>query len=100
VLAKLADHVLTVTVIAGNTIKLFRCVALEEATEEEMLAVLHPTFAYVEDELSSPARKLILCGFPPDALDDMECEIDVLQSRLGKPHAYNAGLLGYMQEEG
>jgi type IV pilus assembly protein PilM len=100
VLAKLADRVLTVTVLAGHTIKLFRCVALEEASEEEMLAVPYPTFAYVEDELSSPARKLILCGFPHGALEGMECEMDVLRSRFGNPHAYNAGLLGYMEEEG
>jgi len=98
VLAKLADHVLTVTVLAGNTIKLFRCVTLEDASEPEMLAVLYPTFAYVEDELSSPARKLILCGFPDGALEDMECEVDVLRSRFGQLDACNAGLLGYMEE--
>lgn len=100
VLAKLADRVLTVTVLAGNTIKLFRCVTLEEACESEMLAVLHPTFAYVEDELNSPARKLILCGFPPEGLDGMECEMDVLHSRYGNPGPFNAGLLGYMEGEG
>lgn len=100
VMAKLADHVLTVTVLAGNTIKLFRCVTLEDVSESEMLAVLYPTFAYVEDELSSPARKLILCGFPPEALESMDCEVSVLRSRFGHPGACNAGLLGYMEEVG
>ena len=50
--------------------KLFRCLMLEEGSDEEILAVLHPTFAYIEDELGTRARKLMLCGFaqalPPD----------------------------------
>src|SRR5579872_57289 len=96
VVAKLSGLTLTVAVIAHNTIKLFRCVTLEEASEPEILSVLHPTFAYIEDELSSPVGKLILCGFsqtPPG----LPCEIEPLRSRLGAPGAFNAGLLGYME---
>jgi type IV pilus assembly protein PilM len=95
VLAKLSGNALTVTVISGNTIKLFRCVNVENATEEEILSILHPTFAYVEDELGSPARKLLLCGFP-SVPGGLNCEMDVLRSPLGAPGAFNAGLLGYM----
>lgn len=95
--AKLSGHVLTVAVLAGSTIKLFRCVTLEEASQEEILAVLHPTFAYVEDELGSPARKLILCGFPEGAPAGMRCEIEQLRSRFGVPGPFNAGLLGYLE---
>ncbi len=97
VFAKLSGRVLTVAVLAGNTIKLFRCVALEEASEPEILAVLHPTFAYVEDELGSPARKLILCGFPDGPPAGMNCEIQPLRSSFGSPGPFNAGLLGYME---
>ena len=97
VVAKIAGLVLTVMVLAGNSIKLFRCVTLEEASEEEILAILHPTFAYVEDELGSPARKLILCGFPPGSLPDINCEIERLHSRFGSPGPFNAGLFGYME---
>ena len=69
VLAKLSGFVLTVAVLSGNSIRLFRCVTLEEASDEEILGILHPTFAYVEDELSATVAKLILCGFdrPPKA---------------------------------
>ncbi len=67
VFAKLAGRVLTVAVLAQTTVKLFRCVALEESDEEEIRAILHPTFAYVEDELGSPVKKLIVCGFPQGA---------------------------------
>ena len=96
VLAKLAGRALTVAVISGGAIKLFRCVALEESTDEEILGVLHPTFAYVEDELGTPVSKLILCGFP-EPPPGLRCEVDQLRSRFGAPGAFNAGLLGYME---
>lgn len=96
VLAKLSGNVMTVAAMQGTRIKLFRCVTLEEPNDEEILSVLHPTFAYVEDELSVPVGKLILCGFSrvPAGL---RCESEQLRSRFGAPGAYNAGLLGYME---
>jgi type IV pilus assembly protein PilM len=97
VVAKLSGQVLTVTVLSGGTIKLFRCVTLEGSGDDEILAILHPTFAYVEDELASPVRKLVLCGFPRGVPEELRCEIEPLRSRLGAPGEYNAGLLGYME---
>ena len=97
VVAKLSGLVLTVTVLSGGTIKLFRCVRLEGLDETEMLAILHPTFAYVEDELASPVRKLILCGFPHGVPAELRCETEPLRSRIGAPGEYNAGLLGYLE---
>lgn len=97
VVAKLSGQVLTVTVLSGNTIKLFRCVMLEGSGDDEILAILHPTFAYVEDELGSPVRKLILCGFPKGVPEELRCETEPLRSRLGAPGEFNAGLLGYME---
>jgi type IV pilus assembly protein PilM len=97
VFAKLTGRVLAVMVISGSTLKLFRCVALEEASEEEILAVLQPTLAYVEDELGTTAQKLILCGFPNDALTRWKTETEILRSRLGTPGPHNAGLLGYLE---
>jgi type IV pilus assembly protein PilM len=97
VVAKLSGHVLTVTVISGGTIKLFRCVTLEGSGDDEILAVLHPTFAYVEDELASPVKKLILCGFKNGAPIGLSCETEILRSQLGTPGEYNAGLLGYLE---
>jgi type IV pilus assembly protein PilM len=97
ILAKLSGSVLTVTVIAGNTIKLFRCVTVEDSSEEEILSILHPTLAYAEDELASPVRKLFMCGLPEGILDKLKCETEPLRSRFGTPGAYNAGLLGYLE---
>jgi len=63
VIAKLAGNVVTIMAVADGHLKLFRCLSLEEVTDEELLGVLHPTFAYVEDELLQPVSKLLLCGF-------------------------------------
>ena len=67
------------------------------STEEQILAVLHPTLSYVEDELATPAEKLTLCGFPSGALSSLRQEKDVLRSSFGTPGAFNAGLLGYLE---
>src|SRR5262249_50831462 len=44
VVAKLAGRVLTVIVLDGEILKLFRCVTLEEVSEPEIRAILQPTF--------------------------------------------------------
>lgn len=98
VIAKLAGETLTVMVVAGGKLKLFRCLPLEESDfkDQEILQVLYPTFAYAEDELGAPVKRLILCGIsnlPPG----LPCEPEPLRSRLGSPTAFNAGLLGYLE---
>lgn len=98
VVAKLSGRVLTVAVLAGGTIKLFRCVLLEGTGEDEILAVLHPTFAYVEDELASPVEKLYLCGFRDGPPGELRCETEPLRSSMGTPGEFNAGLLGYLED--
>ena len=97
VIAKLSGQTLSVMVLRGEVLKLFRCVALEEVTEQQILAVLHPTLSYVEDELGAPAEKLTLCGFPSGVLSSLRQEKDVLRSSFGTPGAFNAGLLGYLE---
>jgi type IV pilus assembly protein PilM len=96
VIAKMTGNVLTVMAVADGRLKLFRCLTVEEGSDEEILAVLHPTFAYIEDELGQKPEKLLLCGFsrPPEGLS---LAMEPLRSRLGAPTAYNAGLLGYLE---
>jgi type IV pilus assembly protein PilM len=96
ILAKLSGRVMSVAVLSGNSIRLFRCVTLEEASDEEILGVLHPTFAYVEDELSAAVGKLILCGFDQTP-HGLRCPVEPLRSRFGAPGSFNAGLLGYLE---
>jgi type IV pilus assembly protein PilM len=99
VIAKMTGNVLTVMAVADGRLKLFRCLTVEEGSDEEILAVLHPTFAYIEDELGQKPEKLLLCGFahPPQGLS---LEVEPLRSRLGAPTAYNAGLFGYLEAAG
>jgi type IV pilus assembly protein PilM len=96
-IAKLAGGALTVMVVVDGKLKLFRCVSLEEgADEDEIMRVLHPTFAYAEDELQAPIRRLIVCGFdnPPR---NLPVEPEPLRSVFGAPTPFNAGLLGYLE---
>jgi type IV pilus assembly protein PilM len=97
VVVKLSGRALTVAVISDATVKLFRCVTLDENSEEEILGILHPTFAYAEDELNAPVSKLILCGVAPEMVSSFRCEVEPLRSRFGAPGPFNAGLLGYLE---
>jgi type IV pilus assembly protein PilM len=95
-LAKLAGKVLSVMILVGGKLRLFRCLALEDTTEEEIRSVLLPTLAYSEDELASPVKKILLCGFArvPDGLP---VETGVLRLRAGVASPYAAGLAGYVE---
>jgi type IV pilus assembly protein PilM len=96
VIAKLTGNVLTVMAVDDGQLKLFRCLTIETGSDEEILAVLNPTFAYIEDELGQKPEKLLLCGFAKP-LEGLNVEMEPLRSRLGTPNAYNAGLLGYLE---
>jgi type IV pilus assembly protein PilM len=96
VLARLAGNTLTVMVAAEGKLRLFRCLTLEEASAEEIRGVLYPTFAYAEDELGTPVRRLILCGFD-ESITGLPCEGEPLRGRFGVAGAFNAGLLGYLE---
>ena len=96
VIAKLTGNVLTVMAVDNGQLKLFRCMMIEDGSDEEILAVLNPTFAYIEDELGQKPEKLLLCGFSKP-IEGLHVEMEPLRSRLGTPNAYNAGLLGYLE---
>jgi type IV pilus assembly protein PilM len=98
VLARLNGKALTVAVMSGASLKLVRCVELPEVTSDEILAVLLPTMAYVEDEMGARPSRLLVCGFEAaDWQRELEVPVAQIQSRFGAPAAYNAGLLGYLQ---
>jgi type IV pilus assembly protein PilM len=103
-LVKLAGQTLSVMVLRGSTLKLARCVELPEATSAEILSVLHPSIAYIEDELNARPDKLLLCGFgrigdeeAPLWRSELGVEVEPVRSRYGTPSGTNAGLLGYME---
>lgn len=103
VLAKQSGHVVTVAVCQGSTLRMVRTVEMIEVSWDEVLGLLHPTFAMVEDTMGEAPSSLMLCGFDADteALTEAlhkEFKVPVapLQSPLGKPTALNAGVLGYL----
>ncbi|MGH9627254.1 MAG: hypothetical protein ACRD7E_02655 [Bryobacteraceae bacterium] len=107
VLAKLSGRVLTVAVLHSGVLKLVRCVELSVVTPEEIVAVLFPTVAYVEDEHAARPDRLLLCGLgalgeenSPAWESDLGLPVEPLRSKFGVPGEYNAGLLGYLQSLG
>lgn len=96
VIVRLSGRIVTVIAVAEGRLKLFRCLALDEVTDEELLGVLQPTFAYVEDELGQPVSKLLTCGFARTP-QGITIPVEPLRSRLGQVNGFNAGLLGYLE---
>lgn len=103
-LAKLSGKVLTVAVMKSERLKLVRCVELAELSTEEVMAVLFPTVAYVEDELMARPDRVLLCGFGSVAdqyatqwTTELGVPFESVRSRFGAPGQFNAGLLGYLE---
>ena len=103
-LVKISGRVLSVLVLNGSTLKLARYVETDSARPEEIEAVLHPTVAYIEDELKSTPQQIWLCGFGPesDALarqwhGEWGVKVEALRSRFGAPGGNDAGLRGYLE---
>jgi len=106
-LVKLSGRILSVLVLDSNVIKLARCVEMDAGRPEEIETVLHPTVAYIEDELKAKPRRIWLCGFGAESADCAErwqaewgVDVEPLRARFGTPGANNAGLLGYLESVG
>jgi type IV pilus assembly protein PilM len=104
VLVRISGKTLTVSVLNRGHLKLLRCVELDEVNLEEILGILHPTFAYIEDELKARPEAMLACGFGAMAAEmaaraqsDFGLAIEPLRSRFGAPGQENAGLLGYLE---
>lgn len=103
-LVKISGRVLSVLVLDGSTLKLARYVETDEARPEEIEAVLHPTVAYIEDELKAKPQRIRLCGFGSESAElarqwnaEWGVEVEPLRSRFGAPGGNDAGLLGYLE---
>ncbi|MBS1835435.1 MAG: hypothetical protein JST65_22145 [Acidobacteria bacterium] len=102
--AKLSGGSLTVMVLDGSSLRLARCVELEEGTLDELSSLIYPTLIFVEDELKRRPEQMLLCGFGAETASiaaQWQHELSIpalpLQSRFGAPLRWNAGLLGYLQ---
>jgi type IV pilus assembly protein PilM len=106
-LVKLNGRILSVLVLDGSVIKLARCVEMDAGRPEEIETVLHPTVAYIEDELKAKPQRIWLCGFGSQSADCAErwqaewnVAVEPLRARFGTPGQNNAGLLGYLESVG
>ncbi len=52
-LVKLSGRILSVLVLQDNAVNLARCIEMEGGRVEDIESVLHPTIAYIEDELKA-----------------------------------------------
>lgn len=107
VIAKLSGSALTVAVVDQNALRMYRCVELDELTAEAVLAILYPTYAYIEDEFKRKPERLLLCGFgsfgeviAPGLEAELSTTVEPLRSALGTIGTSNAGLLGYLAGTG
>ena len=103
-LVKLGGRILSVVVLDESSIKLSRCVELDSGGMDEIEAVLHPTLAYIEDELKTTPRHVWVSGFDGQSAtlaDHWQSEWNIpvapLRSRFGPTTQHNAGLLGYLE---
>ena len=103
-LVKLSGRILSVLVLDRSAVRLARCVELDGTRIEEIESVLHPTVAYIEDELKDKPKRLSLCGFGSESVefaqrwqDEWGVSVEPLRSRFGTPGRNNAGLLGYLE---
>jgi type IV pilus assembly protein PilM len=98
ILARLNGRVLSVLVMNGPVLKMVRTVELSAVTDEEILAVLFPTVAYIEDEMATHPARIVLCGFEShEWTQELGVPVEPLRSCLGAPNQTNAGLFGFLE---
>ena len=103
-IVKVSGRTLTAIVLDGAKLKLVRCVEMADADRHEIESVIHPTMAYIEDELKKTPQRILLSGLGV-AGEELRHEWKTgilrnrrdLRSRYGMPGPSNAGLLGYLE---
>lgn len=104
---KLSGSTLSLSSFHGDDLSLFRCLELQSGSLDEILDVVDPTLAYLEDERKMKPVRIEVCGFqqlePMLATHMRETwAIDVhpMRSRYAAVDANNAGLHGYLTAMG
>lgn len=103
-LVKLSGRILSVLVLRENAVNLARCIEMEGDRLDDIESVLHPTIAYIEDELKGRPKQIWLAGFGQEMEQlssrwekEWGVAVQAVRSRFGKPDKGNAGLLGYLE---
>jgi type IV pilus assembly protein PilM len=103
-LVKLSGRILSVLVMQENAVNLARCVEMEGGRLDDIESVLHPTIAYIEDELKGLPKQIWLAGFgsemeqlAPRWEKEWGVAVQAVRSRFGSPEKGNVGLFGYLE---
>ncbi len=103
-LVKLSGRVISVLVMQDNAVNLARCIEMEGGRLEDIESVLHPTIAYIEDELKGRPKQIWLAGFgaemeqlAPRWETEWGVAVQAVHSRFGPPRRGTTGLLGYLE---
>jgi type IV pilus assembly protein PilM len=103
-LVKLSGRVLSVLVLQESSVNLARCIEMEGGRLDDIESVLHPTIAYIEDELKGRPKQIWLAGFGPETEQlaprwekEWDVAVQAVRSRFGEPAKGNVGLLGYLE---
>jgi type IV pilus assembly protein PilM len=103
-LVKLSGRVISVLVLQENAVNLARCIEMEGGRLEDIESVLHPTIAYIEDELKGRPKQIWLAGFGPEMEQlaprwekEWGVAVQAVRSRYGTPQKGTTGLLGYLE---
>src|SRR5580700_1677459 len=103
-LVKLSGRVLSVLVLQENAVNLARCIEMEGGRVDDIESVLHPTIAYIEDELKGRPKQIWLAGFGPETEQlaprwekEWGVAVEAVRSRFGLAEMGNVGLLGYLE---
>ena len=101
---RLSGQTLTLTYFTGEELRIFRCLELQELNLEEILNLVDPTLAYLEDEHKTKPARVQLCGLGNIAPalsghlgEHWGLESEPLRGHLGAVDATQAGLHGYLQ---
>ncbi len=104
---RLSGSTLTLSHFSGEELRLFRCLDLQSDTLDEILNVLDPTLAWLEDERKAKPTRVDLCGLGALASsltshlqENWSLPSQPLRSRLGAVDAHQAGLYGYLEAMG
>ncbi|WP_031495610.1 hypothetical protein [Bryobacter aggregatus] len=104
---RLSGLTLTLTHLEGTELKLFRCLELQDGSLDEILNVLDPTLAFLEDERKLKPARIDLCGLgeltqtlETHLAENWQIPAQALRSRAGVVDANNAGLMGYLESAG
>jgi type IV pilus assembly protein PilM len=104
---RLCAGTFTLNYIDGEELRLFRSLELNGDSFDEILNVLDPTLAYLEDERRTKPQRAELCGLTglePELgshlRENWNIPVQQMRARAGMVDGGNAGLMGYLESTG